>query len=598
VLVAAAALTGCKQKLAESSPAAEPVSSPTAPLEKAAEVPAPALQAIARPSGPIQFVDVTAKAGISFRHNSGAFGKKYLPETMGSGACFIDYDNDGWQDIFLVNSMDWPDHATRKSYPALYHNNKDGTFTDVTRESGLAVDVYGMGCAVGDFDNDGFDDIYLTAVGNSHLFRNKGNGKFEDVTRKAGVESPGFATSAIWFDYDNDGKLDLFVSHYVTWSRDKDLNCSLDGKNKSYCTPDAYKGESATLYHNKGNGVFEDVTKRAGLYDPTSKSLGIAMLDYDDDGWMDLFVANDTQRNKLYRNNHDGTFSDTGEMVGVAYGESGGTRAGMGTDAGDYDHSGRQGLVVGNFTNEGLTLYRDDGTGLFSDQSLSSGIGQPSLNVLTFGSFFFDYNLDGLLDIFALNGHVADDISVLRPTLKYEEAPLLFRNEGKSKFADVTARMGAALQKPIVGRGAAYADFDNDGDLDLLITTNNGPAKLLRNENGNQNDMLRVKVVGTKSNRDGIGAKITLTAPKGGHQFAIVKSGSSYLSQSELPVTFGLGKPDSTKTVDLEVIWPSGKKDSITSVKPNQSLIVQEGKGVISAQPIVFAPLTPNKPQP
>jgi len=533
---------------------------------------------------------MTAQAGIRFKHNSGAFGRKYLPETMGSGACFIDYDNDGWQDILLVNSMDWPEHQTHKSYPALYHNNKDGTFTDVTKEAGLETEMYGMGCAVGDFDNDGFDDIYITAVGSNHLFRNDGKGKFVDVTRRGGVGDPGFSTSAVWFDYDNDGKLDLFVSHYVAWSKDTDKYCSLDGKNKSYCTPDAYKGESATLFHNKGNGVFEDVTKRSGLYDPTSKSLGIAMLDYDNDGWMDLFVANDTQRNKLYHNNHDGTFTETGEMAGVAYGESGGTRAGMGTDAGDFDRSGRQGLVVGNFTNEGLALYRDDGTGLFSDQSLASGVGEPSLNVLTFGSFFFDFDLDGLLDIFAANGHVADDISVLRPTLRYEESALLFRNIGKSKFEDVTGRMGPALRRAVVGRGAAYGDFDNDGDLDLLVTTNNGPARLLRNDNGNKNDMLRVKLVGTTSNRDGIGAKIILTTNKGMRQLALVKSGSSYLSQSELPVTFGLGKPEDGRTVSLEIHWPSGRKDSVPNVQPDQNVTVQEGRGIIAEQPIVFTP--------
>jgi hypothetical protein len=312
------------------------------------------------------------------------------------------------------------------------------------------------------------------------------------------------------------------------------------------------------------------------------------MLDYDNDGWMDLFVSNDTQRNKLYRNNHDGTFTDNGEVVGVAYGESGGTRAGMGTDAGDYDHSGRQGLIVGNFTDEGLSLYRDDGNGLFSDQSLSSGVNQPSLKVLTFGGFFFDYDLDGLLDIFANNGHVADDIANLRPTLKYEEQPLLFHNRGKGSFEDVTSKVGPALRRVQVGRGAAYADFDNDGDLDLLLTTNNGPARLLRNDNGNQNDMLRVKTIGTRSNRDGIGAKITLTTNKGPRQFAIVKSGSSYLSQSELPVTFGLGKAEEDRILNLEIVWPTGKKEAIHNLQPNQSITVTEGKGVTSTQPIVF----------
>ncbi len=593
-------LAGCKSKPSES---ATPTSSPDVARHADSPARSPAVTAQpspveTRPSGPIEFTDVTAQAGIHFQHNSGAFGKKYLPETMGSGACFLDYDNDGWQDILIVNSMDWPAHKSGKSYPALYHNNKDGTFTDVTRQAGLAVEMYGMGCAVGDFDNDGFDDVYITSVGGSHLFRNLGNGKFADVTSKAGVSDPGFATSAIWFDYDNDGKLDLFVSHYVEWSLDKDQYCSLDGRNKSYCTPEAYKGESVTLFHNKGNGVFENVTSRAGLHDPTAKSLGIAMLDYDDDGWMDLFVANDTQPNKLYHNNHDGTFTDNAVLLGVAYGESGTKRAGMGADAGDYDHSGRQGLLVGNFTNEGMALYHNDGSGLFSDQSSSSGVGAASMKSLTFGGFFFDYDLDGWLDIFAANGHVADDISVMQPTVQYAEVPHLFHNKGNGKFEDVASRLGPALRRPVVGRGAAYADFDNDGDLDLLLTSNNGPARLLRNDNGNKNDMLKIKTVGTRSNRDGIGAKVTLTTNKNVRQFAMVKSGSSYLSQSELPLTFGLGKPEEGKIVSLEIVWPSGRKERLTAIKPNQFITLQEGKGVVSAQPIVFSPPAPQSAPP
>jgi enediyne biosynthesis protein E4 len=592
-LVLLAASTGCRQNKPEARTAttsSEAHVAPTsAPLSSPSERSSPTSL---RPSGPIQFTDVTAQAGISFKHNSGAFGKKYLPETMGSGVCFLDYDNDGWQDILIVNSMDWPEHKSHKSYAALYHNNKDGTFTDVTRQAGLATEMYGMGCAVGDFDNDGFDDVYITAVGSNHLFRNLGNGKFIDVTARAGVSDPGFSTSAIWVDYDNDGKLDLLISHYVEWSVEKDQFCTLDGKNKSYCTPQAYKGQSMTLFHNRGNGVFENVTKRAGLYDPTSKSLGIAMLDYDDDGWMDLFVANDTEPDKLYHNNHNGTFTDMAVVAGVAYGESGTTRAGMGADAGDYDHSGRQGLVVGNFTNEGLALYHNDGSGLFRDESLSSGVGSASLKSLTFGAFFFDYDLDGFLDIFTANGHVADDISVLQPTLKYEQVPLLFHNSGNGKFEDVSGRLGSALRRAVVGRGAAYGDFDNDGDLDLLLTTNNGPARLLCNDNGNKNDMLRIKTVGTRSNRDGIGAKVTLTTNKNVRQFAMVKSGSSYLSQSELPLTFGLGKPEDGKSVKLDIRWPSGHRDSIFNIKPNQFITIQEGKGIVSAQPIVFFPAT------
>jgi hypothetical protein len=558
--------------------AASPSPSPTAP----------------RPSGPIEFTDVSAQAGIHFKHNSGAFGKKYLPETLGNGGAFLDYDNDGWQDILFVNSTAWPERKTPRTFLALYHNNQNGTFTDVTRQAGLAVEMYGIGVAAADYDNDGNQDIYITCLGPNHLFRNLGGGKFADVTSRAGVGDGGFSTSAAWFDYDNDGQLDLFVANYVDWSVEKDQLCSLDGKNKSYCTPQTYQGQSPTLYHNKGNGTFENVTQRAGLNDPTSKSLGVALLDYNGDGRLDLFVANDTEPNKLYKNNGNGTFTDEAVGAGVAFSEAGTARAGMGVDAGDYDGSGRQGIVVGNFTNESMALYRNEGNGLFTDEAPNSGIGKMSAQSLTFAVFFFDYDLDGMLDVFAANGHVSDDISVVQPNVKYAQPPHLFRNKGKKKFEEMTGKLGRALQRAIVGRGAAYGDFDNDGDLDLLITSNNGPARLLRNENGNQNDLLRVRTVGVRSNRDGIGARITLKTAKGAKLSSIVKTGSSYCSQSELPVVFGLGAPEEGKTLSLEIVWPGGQKDTISDVKPNQSITVQEGKGVTSAAPIVFARPVPS----
>jgi enediyne biosynthesis protein E4 len=545
--------------------------------------------AVDRPSGQVHWTDVTALAGIRFLHNSGAFGKKYLPETMGSGVCILDYDGDGWQDILFVNSMDWPEHKVSKSTPALYHNNGDGTFTDVTRGSGLAVEMYGMGCAIGDFDNDGRDDIYITALNGSRLFRNLGNGKFADVTARASVGDAGFPTGAVWFDYDNDGKLDLFVSHYAEWSPESDQFCSLDGTHKSYCTPELYKGQSSKLFHNKGNGMFEDVTRAAGLTDPSSKSLGVVLLDYDNDGWLDLFVANDTQPNKLYHNNHNGTFTEAAFTAGVAFSDAGKARAGMGADAADYDGSGRQSLLIGNFTNESLALYHNDGEGLFTDRASSSGVGAASAKSLTFSTFFFDYDLDGWPDIFALNGHVADDISVVQPTLSYAEPPLLFHNKGNDKFDNVSGKVGTSFREPVVGRGAAYLDFDNDGDLDLVISTSNGPAKLLRNDNGNANDVLRVRTIGTRSNRDGIGTKVTVTLPGGRKVLQMVKSGSSYLSQSELPLTFGLGRPQDGKTVSLDVVWPSGRRESVGSVKANQSITLLEGKGIVSAAPIVFS---------
>ena len=582
VLCLAVLLGGCRQAATEM-----PQAQSTPEVATASPSPSPTPP---RPSGAIEFTDVTAEAGIHFKHNSGAFGKKYLPETIGSGAAFLDYDNDGWQDILFVNSMDWPENKKHHSYPALYHNNKDGTFTDVTAQAGLAVEMYGIGVAAADYDNDGNIDIYITCVGSNHLFRNLGNGKFVDVTKSAGLADSGFSTSAAWFDYDNDGKLDLFVGHYVDWTPQTDLFCTLDGKNKSYCTPQTYKGQSATLYHNRGNGTFENVTARAGLNDPAGKTLGVALLDYDDDGWMDLFVANDTQPNKLYRNNHNGTFTDNAVIAGVAFSEAGTVRAGMGVDAGDYDSSGRQSVVIGNFTNESIALYHNDGSGLFTDDAPASGIGKMSAQSLTFATFFFDYDLDGMLDVFAANGHVSDDISIVQPTVKYAQPPHLFHNKGKKKFEEVTAKLGRALNRAIVGRGAAYGDFDNDGDLDLLIMTNNGPARLLRNDNANQNDLLRVRTIGTRSNRDGIGAKLVLKTSKGRTEYAMVRTGSSYCSQSELPVTFGLGKPEEGITLTLEISWPSGQKDRISDIKPNQTITVQEGRGVVSAAPIVFVP--------
>jgi len=572
-------VSGCKKS---SPPTPAEVQEKSQPVQSATPTPAaptPAPAAATRPTGPVHFTDVTTPAGIHFRHNSGAFGKKYLPETMGSGVCAIDYDNDGYQDLFFVNSTDWPDHKSQHSLPALYHNNHDGTFTDFTRTSGLAVELYGMGCAVGDFDNDGHDDLYVTALNGNHLFRNRGDGTFTDVTTRAGVSDPGFATGAVWFDFDNDGKLDLFVAHYVDWSAATDQTCALDGTHKSYCTPELYKGQSGTLFHNLGNGRFEDVTKKAGLYDPTSKALGVVLVDFDDDRYLDLLVTNDTQANKLYRNNHNGTFTESAFASGVAFSDAGKARAGMGADAADYDRSGRPSLVIGNFTNESLALYHNEGGGLFTESAAASGIAAPSASALTFSTFFFDYDLDGLPDIFALNGHVADDIRVVQPTLSYPEPPLLFHNQGGGKFTNTTDKVGPSLRQPIVGRGAAYLDFDNDGDLDLVLTTSSGPARLLRNDNGNANDYLRVKLIGTRSNRDGIGAKVTLKLPNGQRILQMVKSGSSYLSQSELPLTFGLGTP-SDKPVSLEILWPSGHKDTIPNLQPNQSLTIEEGKGI------------------
>jgi hypothetical protein len=535
----------------------------------------------------LRFTDVTAAAGIRFRHNSGAFGKKYLPETLGAGVAFLDFDNDGWQDLFFVNSMNWPGRPGAPTFPALYHNNHDGTFTDVTKQAGLTTQMYGLGVAVADFDNDGDVDIYVTCLGPNHLFSNVGGGKFADVTAKAGVGDPGFSTSAAWFDYDQDGRLDLFVANYVQWTIETDLTCMLDGRNKSYCTPESYKGQSSTLYHNKGDGRFEDVTRKAGVYDPTAKSLGVALIDFDNDGKLDLFVANDTQPNRLYKNRGDGTFVDVGMMAGVAFNEAGVARAGMGVDAADYDNSGRQSLIIGNFSNEMMALYSNEGTGLFIDDAPTSTVGKASLLTLTFACFFFDADLDGLLDIFAANGHVADDISTVQPKVTYAERPHMFRNLGAKKFEEISTRVGQAFQQAVVARGAAYGDFDNDGDLDLVITTNNGPARLLRNDQTKRNGSLRLTLEGATSNHSAVGTRVRLEVEGGRKPWAMVKTGSSYCSQSELPLIFGLGR--ATKATAIEVTWPNGRVEKLPGAAANQSLTIREGKGIVRTASLAAA---------
>jgi hypothetical protein len=533
----------------------------------------------------IQFRDVTQQAGIRFVHNNGAFGKKFLPETMGPGVAFIDYDNDGWPDIFLVNGMDWPGHVQKHSTPKLYHNNHDGTFSDVTHKAGLDVELFGMGVAVGDYDNDGFDDLLVTAYGQNHLFHNNGNGTFADVTQKAGLLGPReFSTSAAWVDYDKDGHLDLVVANYVQWSPEADLYCTLDGKSKSYCTPESYKGTSVRLWHNRGDETFEDVTQKAGLSEPTSKTLGIAVLDYDNDGWPDLLFSNDTQPNKLYRNNGNGTFTEKAVVAGVAFSEDGVARAGMGVDASDYDHSGFPSLLITNFSNQMISLYHNEGKGLFVDEAPRSDIGRASLLTLGFGCFFFDFDLDGWPDVLVANGHIDADIQRVQANVKYAMPPHLFRNTGKGKFEEVTKSLGLAFATPRVGRGAAYADFNNDGRLDLLLSTNGGPVYLFRNDTQGaaaSNKSLRIKLIGTKSNRDGLGATVRVTSG-GETQTQMLRSGSSYLSASELVLTFGLAQRE--KADSIEIRWPSGLVHRLSGVAAGQTATVTEGKGITSSR--------------
>ncbi len=537
-----------------------------------------AVGATAAPTVQVRFTDVTATSGLKFNHNSGRAGKKYLPETLGAGCALFDADGDGWLDAVLINSKDWTP-GPRKSLSALYRNNKNGTFTNITAGSGLDVEMYGMGVAVGDYDNDGRDDLFITALEGDHLFHNEGGGKFRDVTKSSGIQNANFATSAAWLDYDKDGKLDLVVANYVQWTVKGDLWCSLDGATKSYCTPESYKGTTSKLYRGLGDGRFEDATQKTGLGDPTSKSLGITVFDYDMDGWPDIFIANDTQPNKLYHNNKNGTFSEVGMSAGVAFGEDGVARGAMGCDTADFDRSGRPHLLVGNFSNQMIGLYHNEGTGLFVDEAPSSAIGRASLLTLSFGVFFFDFDLDGYPDIFTANGHIEEEIGKVQPKIQYKQPPLLFHNLGKKRFENVTQGMGPEFNRAVVARGAAYGDIDKDGDLDILLTTNHGPAYLFRNEGGNQNNWICVRTVGSKSNRSGIGATVRVESASG-KQWSCVRSGSSYCSASDLALTFGLGKDPTIAS--LEVEWPSGSKQKFTNVAVNQFLKIDESKGIIS----------------
>ena len=523
------------------------------------------------------FTDVTGAAGIHFKHNTGAYGGKLLPETLGAGCAFLDYDADGWQDILLVNSMDWPGHSRPRSTLKLYRNNRNGTFTDVTRAAGLDFEMYGMGAAVGDYNNDGFPDILITCVGQNRLFKNTGKGTFIDVTNASGLgKRQAFSTSALWFDYDRDGLLDLFVCNYVKWSPEHDVFCSQDGKHKSYCTPEAYVGQTCWLFHNRGNGTFEDATASSGIFDSSSKSLGVAMLDYDEDGWPDLLVANDTQPNKLYRNQRNGTFKDVALEAGIAFSAEGKARAGMGVDVGDFDNSGRPGVAITNFDNEMIGLYRADGKRNYSDVAVESGVGLPSKTTLGFGCAFADCDLDGSLDLIVVNGHIDDTVRNVR-NVGYAQPPQLFLNNGRGKFREAGEEAGGGFSLPKVGRGLAVGDIDRDGDQDILMTTNNGPAYLFRNDHTAGNRSIRFLLIGARSNRDAIGARVKVFSG-GAMQTRMVRSGSSYLSQSEMPATFGLGQRDKIERVVID--WPSGRSEEYKDLSSGHAYEVTEGKGI------------------
>ncbi len=531
--------------------------------------------AAAAPGAGVRLADVTAAAGLNFRHNTGAFGAKYLPETMGPGCAFLDYDNDGWLDVLLVNGQDWPGHRRQRSTLRLYRNNRNGSFTDVTRAAGLEIEMYGLGVAVADYDNDGFPDIYITGVGQNRLFRNSGRGTFVDVTAAAGLGNhQSFSTSAMWVDIDRDGHLDLFVCNYVRWTAGQDIFCTLDGKAKSYCTPEAFRGTTCWLFRNRGNGTFEDITARSGIFDASSKSLGVAMLDFDQNGWPDIFVANDTQPNKLYRNNRDGTFREVAVRNGVAFGDDGRARAGMGVDAGDIRRIGKESIAVTNFDNEMLGLYEPAENG-FHDGAQLAGIGAATRSRLGFGCLFFDLDLDGHLDLLAVNGHIDDTVRNLNKGIVHAQSPNLFLNDGRGRFRDIAAEVGAEFFAPKVGRGLALGDFDRDGDLDVLLTTNGGTAHLYRNDVPDGNRSIRFRLEGRKSNRDAIGAVIRLFGA-GAPQMRMVRSGSSYLSSSSLAATFGAG---TLTSIDRAVVyWPSGRVDEFKNLATGRTYHCVEGQ--------------------
>ena len=533
-------------------------------------------------SSPVTFVDVARSSGIVFCHDNAASPEKFLIETMGSGCAWIDYDRNGLLDIFLVNGA-----ATAVHHPevpprsALYRNNGDGTFTDVTLKAGVsAAGLFGMGVAVGDYDNDGFPDLFVLGYGSCILYHNNGDGTFTDVTTRSGVKNSGrWASSAAWFDYDNDGRLDLVIANYVDWSPERNFYCGDRGPGmRSYCHPDDFHGEPPSLYHNNGDGTFTDVSKASGMGKKGGNGLGVVTFDYDNDGWQDIFIANDHMPNFLFHNNRDGTFREVGYLAGVAVSADGQFEAGMGTDAADTTGNGRLDLVVGHLDMQLARVYQNQGDQTFEDATLRSKISYSTYHMSTFGTRLMDYDNDGARDLFMANGHVLDNIERYRSETHYAEPKLMFRNVGHGVFENVSDRLGADFQLPRVSRGAAVGDFDNDGDLDILINNNGQPPQLLRNDGGNANHWLEILLIGTKSNRDGVGARVKVRA---GDLISYDqrKGGMSYQSAQDPRLHFGLG--NRAMVDELEILWPSGMVTKLSGVKSDQIIAVEEGVGLV-----------------
>jgi enediyne biosynthesis protein E4 len=533
-------------------------------------------------SAPIAFENVAQSIGLDFEHLNGASPEKHLAETMGAGAVFFDYNNDGWPDILLVDGGSLADRATAaKARHRLYRNRGNGTFEDVTAISGIRHTSYGMGACAADYDNDGWIDLYITNFGANTLYHNNGNGTFADVTAAAGVGSSLWGTSCAFADFDKDGNVDLFVTNYVDVGNDRFCE-NTDRHVRAYCHPLNYKSLPNVLYRNNGNGVFADVSAQSGIAGYRGNGLGVVVGDYDADGWPDVFVANDSVPNFLFHNEGRGSFKEVGLLAGVAVASDGKPRAGMGTDFGDYDGDGRLDLVVTNHEFETTSLFRNLGNGLFAHATSESGIGPPTLPFVGFGVVFFDYDNDGSLDLALINGHVLDNTAVIRPGSTHAQRRLLFRNLGDRRFADVSRLSGRAFEVERVGRTLAAADIDNDGDLDLLVTNNGQPVELLRNDGGNRNKSLLIRLVGKQSNRDGIGARLTLTAGSK-KMMREVKAGSSYMGQNDVRVHFGLGH--SLQAERLEIQWPSGKTDVVQSLRANEIVTIVEGQGISKRVP-------------
>jgi hypothetical protein len=534
-----------------------------------------------------RFTDVTAASGIRFVHYNGAEGDKLLPETMGGAVAFFDFDNDGAQDLLFVNGADWPwakQKANRAPTPALYRNDGHGRFEDVTAASGLDVSFYGMGAAVGDLDNDGNVDVLITGVGGNRLFRNLGGGKFKDITSDAGVggTTADWSTCAAWLDYDNDGRLDLLVGSYVRWSKEIDFEVGfkIDGSTRAYGQPMNFQGAFARLFHNDGQGHFSDVSAASGVQVknpstgvPAGKALGIAAVDVNRDGWIDVIVANDTVPNFVFTNAQNGSFREIGAKSGVAFDANGQTRGAMGIDAARFRNDDTLGIAIGNFANEMTALYvsqRDPCS--FTDEAIAEGVGPASRLLLKFGVFFFDYDLDGRLDLLTANGHLEEEISKIQASQKYRQPAQLFWNNGTGYSVVPAEKAGEELFKPIVGRGSAFADIDGDGDLDVVLAQVHGPPLLLRNDQALGHHWLRLKLVGTKSNRDAIGAWVRVRAGSQIYERQVMPT-RSYLSQSELPVTFGLGQ--AARVDAVEITWPNGQKQVAYATVDHMTVIEQ-----------------------